>query len=258
MVGPCGWTVTGCACGTGGWDDYDAATQAYAATTAAAILWAATGRRYGQCEVTVEPCSRPEDPLYVTYPLAEIGSAPAGGPYISGGVWHNSCGGGSCGCVGRCEVALEGPTSTAAVTSVTVAGVVVAPAAYVIYDGYLLTRIDGECWPTCRDYSDPATAFRVVYDRGDPIPDHVQAAYERLACELAKACVGGDCALPQRIRSMTRQGVEIQMVDLADESGRIRTGITVVDQVIDAENPRGLQQRPRVLSPDLPVPRMVT
>jgi len=230
----------------------------YAATTAAAILWAATGRRYGQCEITVEPCSRPEDPLYVTYPLAEVGSAPAGGPYISGGVWHNSCGGGSCGCAGRCEVALAGPTSTAAVTSVTVAGVAVAAGAYVVYDGYLLTRVDGECWPTCRDYSDPSTAFSVTYLRGDPIPDHIQSAYERLACELAAACTGGDCALPQRVRSMTRQGVEIQMVDLADEAGRIRTGIAVVDQIIESANPRGLQQRPTVLSLDLPAPRMVT
>lgn len=257
MTGPCGWSVTACPCGTTAWADYAAAVQAYASVTAAAILWAATGRRYGQCSVTVEPCSRVEDPLYQTYPLAEVGSA-AAGPYISGGVWHNSCGGGACGCSGRCEVALAGPTSTAAVTSVTVDGVAVPAGAFVVYDGYLLTRIDGECWPTCRDYSDPTTAFVVTYLRGDPIPDHVQAAFERLACELAKACAGGDCALPQRVRSMTRQGVEIQMVDLADEAGRIRTGIAAVDQVIDAENPRGLQQRPTVLSPDLPAPRMVT
>jgi hypothetical protein len=249
--------VTACPCGTAAWGDYDPAVQTYAESTAAAIMWAATGRRYGQCEITVEPCTRVEDPLYQTFPLAEVGSGQAG-PYISGGVWHNSCTPGSCGCAGRCEIALEGPTSTSAVTSVTVAGVLVPPAAYVVYEGHLLTRIDGECWPTCRDYSDPSTAFTVVYERGDPIPDHVQAAFERLACELARACTGGDCALPARVRSMTRQGVEIQMVDLADETGRVRTGIAVVDQVIDAENPRGLQQRPTVLSPDLPPPRMVT
>jgi hypothetical protein len=257
MGAPCGWTVTDCGCGSGCWSSTPPAAAAYAADTAAAIMWAATGRRYGQCAVTVEPCTRGEETFYQTYPLAEVGAGSTG-PYISGGIWHNSCGGGSCGCSGRCEVALAGPTSTAAITAVTVAGVIVPPAAYVVYDGYLLTRVDGGCWPTCRDYSDPATAFTVEYLRGDPIPDHVQAAFERLACELAKACTGGDCALPQRVRSMTRQGVEIQMVDLADEAGRIRTGIATVDQIIEAENPRGLQQRPSVLSPDLPAPRMVT
>jgi hypothetical protein len=159
-------------------------------------------------------------------------------------------------------VALAGPTSTAAITSVTVAGAVVPAGAYTVYDGHLLTRIDGECWPTCRDYSDPAAAFTVTYLRGDQIPAHVQSAYERLACEVAKACTGADCALPQRIRSMTRQGVEIQMIE-TDETGRvrtgqIRTGIAMVDQVIDAENPHGLLQRPSVLSLDLPAPRMVT
>jgi hypothetical protein len=255
MPGPCGWTVTECLCGTPAWNSYSPAVQAYAADTAAALVWAGTGRRYGQCEITVEPCSRPADALYQTY---EVAAASPNGPYTSGGVWHNAACGSGCDCSGRCEVALAGPTSTADITQVAVGGAVVPAAAYTVYDGYLLTRTDGACWPTCRDYSDPATAFIVTYLRGDPIPAHIQHAANRLACELAKACTGGDCALPARVQSMTRQGVEIQMVDLADETGKVRTGIHQVDQVLAADNPHGLAQRPTIVSPDLPAPRMVT
>ena len=85
--------------------------------------------------------------------------------------------------------------------------VVVAPAAYEVHNGHLLVRTDGVCWPSCHDYSDPATAFEVVYKRGLPIPAAVQQAVNRLACELARGCAGGDCRLPNRVRSLTRQGV---------------------------------------------------
>lgn len=255
MSAPCGWTVTGCACGASCWTGLKPGVQTYAAAVAAAILWAATGRRYGQCTVTVEPCTRPDDPLYLTYCVNE--PAPSG-PYISGGTWYNSCGSGLCSCAGRCEVALAGPTSAAAIQQVVVAGTAVPAGAYTVHDGYLLTRVDGQCWPTCRDYSDPDTAFTVVYLRGDPIPSHVQQAVNQLACELAKGCDGADCALPANIRSLTRQGVEIQIADLSDGRGHIRTGIDTVDKIIAAENPAGLTQRPAVLSPDMPAPRMVT
>lgn len=255
MGSPCGWSVTECPCGDGLWAGYSASVRDYAEATATAIVWAGTGRRYGQCEVTVEPCAPVADePLYATYPVT-------GSPwsvYVESGQWHNTCQPSACSCTGRCEVALEGPTSTADITSVTVAGVLVDPSAYVVYDGYLLTRVDGQCWPTCRDYSDPGTAFTVVYLRGEPIPAHVQQVVNRLACELAKACTGGECALPARVRSLTRQGVDVEFGDLVDPAGRFSTGVADVDRVLAAENPNGLAQRPSVLSPDVPLPRWVT
>ena len=255
MSTPCGWSVTGCACGSSCWGSVKPTVQAYAESVATMILWAATGRRYGQCELTVEPCFRPDgDPLYQTFPAAA--DSPTGQTLTAG--WNSPCGHGSCSCTGRCEVPLAGPTSTATITSVTVAGLAVPASAWTVYDGYLLTRVDGQCWPTCRDYSDPDTAFAVTYLRGDPIPAHVQHAVNRLACELAKACVGADCALPANVRSLSRQGIEIQMADLPAQNGRIRTGVDTVDKIIDAENPHGLMQRPVVLSPDMPAPRMVT
>jgi hypothetical protein len=248
--------VTGCDCGKTNWATLPAATQAYASTVACQIMWAATGRRYGLCEITVQPCTRPSEPLYVDYPVETSG---LGGDYqvayIDGGHWYNSTCGGGCSCNARCEVALEGPTSKANITSVTVDGSVVPAAAYEVHNGYLLVRTDGDCWPTCRDYSNPTGAFTVVYKIGEPIPPAVQYATNRYACEIARGCQGADCQLPARIRTLTRQGVELQAVDLTDNSGRLTTGITEVDLVIQAENPRGLQAPPTVLTPDLPAPR---
>jgi hypothetical protein len=233
---------------------------AYAEAVACQIMWAGTGRQYGLCEITVRPCNRTSDPLYVDYPVETSGlGVDYATAYIAqNGQWHNAGCGPSCSCTGSCEIALDGPTTTAGITSVHVAGVLVPPAAYEVHNAYLLVRTDGACWPTCGDYSDPSTAFEVVYQRGKPIPPAVQHATNRFACELARDCQGTDCRLPNRLRSLTRQGVEVQMANIADDDGKIRTGIFEVDVLLAAENPRGLQAPPMVLTPDLPSPRMVT
>ena len=259
MTAPCGWTVTGCLCGTDKWSDYPAATQAYAESVAALVLWAATGRKYGQCEMTVRPCIRPVEPLYVDYPVETTGLGPEyQTAYILDGEWHNSLCGPACSCGGCCEVELTGPTSTDAITSVTVDGVVIADTAYEINDGYLLVRTDGLCWPVCTGCCSADVPFEVVYSVGSPIPAALQAAYERYACEIARSCTGASCALPNRVRSITRQGIEVQLADVTDGSGKIRTGIPDVDQVIVSLNPYGAVQQPGVWTPDLPAPRVVT
>lgn len=262
MSAPCGWAVTGCGCGSTDWDTLPAAVKTYAEAVACQIMWAATGRQYGLCEITVRPCTRQTEPepLYVDYPVdTSFGNGP-GYPvaYVDNGQWHTTACAGSCSCSGSCEVALDGPTTKANISAVTVAGVAVAPAAYEVHNGYLLVRVDGQCWPTCHDYSDPSEAFQVTYSRGKAIPDAVQQATNQFACELAKACQGGDCRLPNRTRSLTRQGVEMQLVDLTDDTGRITTGIPEVDALIVAENPNKLQQPAMVLTPDLPSPRRIT
>lgn len=227
------------------------------------IMWAATGRRYGPCTITVQPSapSRP-DPLYQTFPVG-----PGNGllsPVIEGGQWYNRPyigGEGTCCTSAHCEVALEGPTTKAQVTSVTVDGVVVDADSYVVMDGYLLVRTDGACWPACVNYRDQSpAAFTVTYGRGLAIPPAVQGAFERLACELAKACTGAACALPQRMTRLTRQGVEIELeqVDTDTPGGLLLTGIKDVDDVIRAVNPHRLTAPPVVMSLDLPAPRRLT
>lgn len=256
-MAPCGWTVTTCGgCGKC-WDKYDPAVRARAEHIAAMIMWAATGRRYGPCEITVQPARAcPPAPLYQTY---EVGSSGYGitAPVVDGGVWYNRPAGGCCGT--GCTVELQGPTSKAAITSVTLDADVLDPAAYDVLDGHTLVRVDGGCWPCCPSSTD-RTAFAVTYDVGLPIPPAVQAAFERLACDVAKACAGGTCALPQRITRLSRQGVDlaVEEVPLDPASGLVLTGIKEVDDVIRAVNPRALHAAPTVLTPDLPTPRRFT
>jgi hypothetical protein len=261
-MSPCGWTITQCGCGAC-WDTYTPAVQASASALATTIMWAATGRQFGKCSITVQPCQRAELlPEYQTWPVSFDGYTQ--GPYIAGGVWHNSCpsSGDACSCdPGKCGVVLQGPTTTADITQVVVAGAIVNPAAYIVVDGHTLLRVDGICWPTCSDVTNQLTPdFEVTYNVGLPIPLAVQTATERLACEYAKACAGAPCALPLNMRSLTRQGVEVQITDipassLEDKRGIIRTGIREVDMVIAIFNPHSSTRRPSVLSMDLPAPR---
>ncbi len=256
---PCGWELTGCGCG-GCLDELDAASRDRATAGAAYILWAATGRHYGKCQITVQPCNpvlRPD--LYQTYPVAyDHGRGALGWPMPDeGGVWRNrsDC---SC-CVGRCELWLEGPTSHPDILEVTVDGVVVEPESYQIHNAYLLVRIDGLCWPTCVNYSSQAPpAMEVVYLRGDPIPEAVTDAAATLACEIGKACRGAKCRLPRRLASLSRQGVDLSTVTINTYLDNMLTGLTEVDAIIVASNPRRLAQRPQILSPDLHFPRHVS
>lgn len=264
-MAPCGWTVGNCGCGVGCWDAHTPAVRARAEAAAALIMWAATGRRYGPCPVTVQPVAPPRNvPLYQTF---EVGSGYGiTRPVIEGGQWYNrpyTSGGDSVCCrAGHgCEVALDGPTTKAQITSVTVDGEVINPDGYVVMDGYLLVRTDGACWPACvsfRQQSPPA--FTVTYTVGLPIPPGVQGAFERLACEFAKACNNEPCALPRRMTRLSRQGVEIELeeVDNGAVPGQLLTGIQEVDDVIRAVNPHRLMAAPQVLTPDLPAPRRLT
>lgn len=257
MSAPCGWSITECPCGTTAWDDYGAAVRAYAEDIACSIIWAATGRRYGKCLLTVQPCTRNTDPLYADWPIADdtIGHY---GTNITNGQWSAQACAGGCSCNARCEVVLDGPTSTADIVSVTVDGSLVDAAAYQIHNRSLLVRTDGQCWPTCVNYSSQDSPFEIVYYRGLAIPDAIQHAANRFACEIAKSCTGGDCRLPNRIKSLSRQGVEVQMADLVDVTGRVTTGIVEVDTVLLANNPAGLSAPPAVFTPDIPSPRLIT
>jgi hypothetical protein len=219
-------------------------------------MWAATGRRYGRCETTVVVCNpgRP-DPLYQTYPVGGYGDGPGLGPYIAvGGGWRNGGCGGGCTCTAECEVVLDGPVDS--IVEVHVGGELVDPDAYEVHDRHLLVRIDGGCWPTCGSMI-PTYGMTVTYLRGT-IPDHIQAASETLACQYAKACTGGACVLPQRLASLSRQGVDFQVAEVAaDGSDWWATGIDTVDRVIAADNPGHLRGPAEVLTPDLPRHRTV-
>jgi len=261
--GPCNWTLDTSCCE--GWDDFSPVAQEVGYTLATLTLWAATGRRFGRCEITVQPCRQRRNlPLYQVFPVPAWGYGPSEGigwmgPYILNGEWFNSCWGG-CTCRASCEIALDGPTTTDGILEVTTHGDVVDPSAYVVMNNYLLVRTDGHCWPSCINYShqDPPE-FTVTYLRGEEEPAALQLVGGLLACEFAKACEGDDtCRLPSRLQALSQQGVSVTVSPFSEYLDLGLTDIPEVDRVIVALNPYRQVERSRVYSPDRPQPRMVT
>jgi len=259
MAGPCleTWIPDTSCCDTF-WDTLTPQEQATATQNAAFVIWAATGRRYGPCPITVRPCG----PWCADNGIA--GYFWGGGtfiPYVVGGVWRNcwcGTGPGCCDCQPSQQVYLPGPV--ASVTSVTVDGAIIDPGTYRVDDGRWLVRTGGNVWPQCQDYDvDSGTGtFIVTYTRGEAVPAYLLSAQGKYACEWAKACAGQDCELPGRITTISRQNTVFTLTDIDSLLERGLTGIQSVDQLIALSNPNGLTHRMRLYSPDIDLPRVVT
>lgn len=256
--GPCVWPIDVSCCE--GWDDFSPEVQLRATTLATFVLDALTGRQFAQCEVSYRPCG-PKCAGGAGYMVWPVGVAPVATspgpwmiPFVDAGTWRNCVCPGSCSCAARCEVPF--PTSVASITQVTVDGLVINPDAYRL-DSWRgiprLVRTDGGCWPDCQDMDvepDAEGSFVITYAPGRPLPVAGQIAAGVLACEFAKACAGGDCALPQQLSSLSRNGVEVTVSDPTQLADNGLTGLYDVDLFIRAVNPHNLAQRPRVASPD--------
>lgn len=210
---------------------------------AAEMLWNWTNRIFGVCEATIRPCrsgcSSATSWMNTfwgrgPYPWSGM-SAGSWVPLLIGGEWYNM----GCGCAGTCSCAEEGPSALrlpgpiVEVSSVKIDGEVVPAAEYQVLHNRLLVRVDGTPWPACQNLLAPSTAegtFEVVYTRGVEVPMGGQIAAGILACELAKAACGdADCQLPQRIQTVTRQGLTVGIVDAFQGLNDARTGIWLID-----------------------------
>lgn len=270
---PCNLTVDVSCCEE--WDTFDADLQTAAAEYGALMMWAATGRRFSVCERTVRPCRR------------DCGGCGGGAgyfwsdgtwfPYILNGAWRNCwCGDttGCCNCQPSCQVWLTPPVS--GIVEVRFSdGTVIDPSTYRVDDWQWLVRqgsavtgsADTDCWPMCNDMNFPVqgalapadgSAWQVTYLWGLPMPSVLQRAAGELACEWAKNCLGQACRLPQRVTSISRQGVSVSLADVDQLLENGLTGLTTVDNVIRAFNPYRLPSRMKVSSPDLPTIRRTT
>lgn len=248
------------------WGGYPAPIQAYAIRMATQIIWAATGRQFALCDTTIRPCWNPQIPTYQTYPsiwnAGQYGGAYGWGLFAFGGT--SAVLGGFCGCSSSSSCAckppeIELPAPVHSVLAVQEAAIVLPPTAYRLDDN-MLVRIDGNQWIYRQDLASPIGApntWTVRYLRGVPVPDPLNDAAGILAGEYAKMRLGQACRLPQRITSVTRQGVTAQFANAQDMIDKGQTGILEVDQAITSYNPRHLQNRPRVWSLDMPQYRPV-
>ncbi|WP_139812893.1 hypothetical protein [Prescottella equi] len=222
-------------------------------TLAVHLLWSLTGRVFGLSEATVRPCFGPRDGS--TY-RGTAGRDAYWWPGLINQTWSvGGCGcSPGCNCVGPSEVALPGPVHS--IVRVIVDGETLPTATYRIKNSRWLIRVDGKPWPQQQNLSvadDAAGAFTVTYMQGIEAPLGGQLAAGDLALEFLKARKSdGRCKLPDRAISVSRQGIDIQMVDAQVLFEQGLTGIASVDQWIASVNPHKIRSRPRVFSPDSP------
>lgn len=256
MAAPCAWTNIDTSCCGDFWAELTTAEQTAATNAATFVLWAATGRQYGICDLVVRPCGRwPCDDATPGY----YWNSGTWLPYTFNGEWFNCpCGPGLCSCGARCKVYLPGPV--ASVSSVSVDGVVVNSGAYRVDDARWLIRTDGDCWPAHQnfDVDSGVGTFSVSYGRGTAVPPYLLAAAGTYACEWAKMCRGDACQIPTRIITLTRQGTTFDGVNIDELLARGLTGVTSVDQIITMANPHRLTGRLRIMSPETVGPFMTT
>lgn len=101
--------------------------------------------------------------------------------------------------------------------------------------------------------------IEVTYTYGAQPPVLGQMAARRVAIEFIKLWTDDDsCALPQRVTSVTRQGVTYTVLDTQDFIQEMRMGIYEIDLFLKVVNPARANKRSKVFSPDIPKARRYT
>jgi len=261
--GPCAWPLDTTCCP--GWpaDPADWSPQhTLAVEIATDTLWRLTAGQYGLCPELIRPCRRACAPdRYGTGFLWDRGTFPLD-PYVYNGKWFNfgcGCGPEDCSCSPLCVLELPGDANS--VVEVKIDGEVLDPAQYRLDRRPGKARLmrqggpSGPCWPTCQnlavDDNQPGT-FSVLYLRGKAVPAAGQRALGALACEIYKQCTGAaGCRLPERVQTVTREGITYDMFDPAEWLDQGLTGLREVDTWLRAVNPHRLYQAPGVFSLDI-------
>jgi hypothetical protein len=149
------------------------------------------------------------------------------------------------------RIKLRGRPVTKIHTVRTRDGRILDPSSYYLVDHSTIQAAAGVPWTPCN--------IEVTYSYGSPPPLAGKMAAKTLALEFAKLWSGDeDCMLPQRITSISRQGVSYTLLDSQDFIEDVRTGLYVVDLFLKSANPDKARNRSRVFSPDVPRARRYT
>lgn len=261
--GPCSWPVdTTC---LPNWPDDPAewTTQhVLAVEIATDMLWRRTAGRYGLCPELIRPCRQRCTPdRHGTGFLWDSTTFPGDPVTDSRGRWFNvgcGCGPDDCSCAPLCVIELPGPVNS--VVEVKIDGEGVDPSTYRLErrpGKARLIRTGGACWPTCQDLTrndDQPGTFSILYMRGKAVPAGGVRALGSLAGEIYKQCTNDSrCRLPDRVRTVTREGITYDMFDPGEWLDQGLTGLRDVDTWIRSVNPHALTQPSAVFSLDLPL-----
>ncbi|BDD81484.1 hypothetical protein TPB0596_12470 [Tsukamurella pulmonis] len=236
------------------WQEATAEEREWATQCAVELLWMRSGRSFGLTEVSARPCfTHPRPSTYSGY-----GGIPHGGtvqswwPFVPPSSAHlGPCSCGARGCnTGRHEIPLPAPIHK--MLAVTIDGVELPATAWKTRNRRWLLRTDGQPWPEQDlDVGDDAPGAWVVrYVKGVPVPAMGQQAAGDLALELLKGMNLGACALPDRVSSIARQGIQVDMQDLQAIFEAQGFGIPSCDRWVAMVNPSRQRARAAVFSPD--------
>jgi len=219
---------------------------------ASEICFRLSGRHFqGLCTVTsLRPC---RNPCYssgrrreaIGYTQEDYGGWLAywSGPCTCGQAPLGAC---SCGSLFQLDLSPWFPVQE--ITEVKVDGEVIDTSLYQLYEARVLTNAtpvvsptltDVEAavstggWPGCQDLrlpdSEPGT-WSISFKWGSRPPEDAQMACAMLAGELALAGVGATgCTLPERVQTVTRQGITFALLDPQTFLDAGRTGIYLID-----------------------------
>lgn len=225
------------------------------------LLYMLTAQRFSQCTTTLRPCR--EECFgqggfgwnWRSMWWGDWGMYPM--PINLGGQWYNlGCGscGTSCSCRPISETYLPGPV--ASVQEVKVDGVVLTPGIdYRVDDYRKLVRLNGEVWPFCNDLNKADTevgTWSVTATYGEPIPMLGQLAVGEVACSFLDLLLGNDCALPNGITDLTRQGVSMSFANTSDDLLQFYARFPISYLFVKTYNPHGLMARAKAFDLDGP------
>lgn len=239
--------------------DVDPTVVALANAAATEVLWALSGRRYGYRTETIRPCSQYTEsdlPWWYWARASQYAVTWAGPRLWSTSMWCRSCEREYCSHTQMHEFRLP-RFPVVEITDLLIDGqhlpVTGANVNFRMDEYRWLVRTDGDPWPMTQDLSLPLTdagTWSVSYRWGRAVPALGEMAQVALAGELVKMSLDMECQLPQRVTSVSRQGVAFTVNDPLDFLENGRTGIYVVDLFLTTYNRQGAQRPARVFRVD--------
>ena len=227
-----------------------------AVKTASYLLWGMSGRKYSGTTTVTERYVSVYDPYLragasiMTYSptliQGEVKNLRIGGSglygdddYLGDGTSSNT------------RIRLRGRKVVKIHTVRDIDGNIIDPSQYYLVEHSTLLATPGATWTPSN--------VEVTYTYGTPPPTAGKNAARMLAIELVKLYEGDDtCALPQRVTSISRQGISYTVLDNQDFIDDLRTGLYSVDLFLKTANPDKARARARVFSPDVPKARRIT
>ena len=227
-----------------------------AVKTASYLLWAMSGRKYSGTTTVTERYVSVYDP-YLRAGASVMTYSPT---LIQGEVKNLRIGGSGLygdddylgdGTSSNTRIRLRGRKVVKIHTVRDIDGNIIDPSQYYLVEHSTLLATPGATWTPSN--------VEVTYTYGTPPPTAGKNAARMLAIELVKLYEGDDtCALPQRVTSISRQGISYTVLDNQDFIDDLRTGLYSVDLFLKTTNPDKARARARVFSPDVPKARRIT